>query len=509
MTADLSTQNQLRMSTKRFLKHLGILGPAKKLYGGSRALKSRAGRAANVLRQKSANLLAGKRSCHLVLVGFSRSGTTLFYNMLRHSARGHAYMPASEFKAARTEKIVAPCIITKRPLDIFEIEDIDGRLGAFRDLLYLISIRDPRDLLSSYHKVASNQFFQSYDYQMFISEKVRSFSNPGIGPTHTAMISLLENQKRTLTIRYEDLLENPEYVRQILQFSTGFNFERSFRSFLESDIPKALKVQLNGPRQVVAPKAPAWTKPDRLARVAQQLSVFPDLEKIITGLGYAPTIEACRDYDITLPSITQTQGTIVAFHTDDEIYRNEANRFAKRLDELNLKYHLETVPPRRDWVENCAMKPEFLLDMRRKLEGPLLYLDVDCYVHTEPWTYLSQYDCDLACYVHPDGELISATLLLGDTEVCRELLLQWVQKQKADPKKWDQRVLQDLVEADEASETPKYSVQRLPPNLCYIFDKEYHSFFGGPIVEQLQASREIKGDTSARNRRRSRVSELE
>lgn len=195
------------------------------------------------------------------------------------------------------------------------------------------------------------------------------------------------------------------------------------------------------------------------------------------------------------------RGTIVAFHTDDDFYTEEATRCRARLEQLELPHDFTSVPKNGNWVENCALKPEFLLDVRQRLRGPLLYIDVDAFVHRNPWPYLSSYDADMAAYIHSDSELISCTLFLNDTPATLDLLSEWVARQKMAPRVWDQKVLQDIIVGNEAEEQD-FIFQRLPPNFAYICDKYYDHVHGQPIIEQLQASRIVKrgrrGDRMAR-----------
>lgn len=485
-------------------------GPARKIYRALRTRKARVRQDVQFLRQWMLNHARGKKQTHLVICGCSRSGTTLLYNMVRYSAQDESSSPTAETFAYDTPHFTSPFVISKHPLDIFNIDLTKREFNGVRDFVHLIMVRDPRDLVSSRHGGFPSQYHQSFDYQLFMKRPIRSLSERGVGAVFDATTKALNGTDRCFLAKYEELVQNPEDIRRLLRFSSGLSFPRKFEDFHTAEVAKGLIRQMNGVRPAEKQTQPAWTNPGRLDRALRQIRLFPQLEEVAAAWGYEPFDEICARYGLEPDEPPMPRGTIVAFHTDDAIYRAEAERFARRLDALGLPYDITVVPPRDQWVENCAMKAEFLRDVRKRLRGPLLYLDVDSYVHADPWPYLSQYDGDAAAYVHQDGELIAACILLDDTAGTAWLLNQWVERQKQNPLEWDQKVLQAIVLEQEANpEAQEISFQRLPPNLCYIFDKQYPYLFGDVLIEQLQASREIKAPDGARTiGRRKRIEEL-
>jgi hypothetical protein len=428
----------------------------------------------------------------MMISGCSNSGDTMIYDMVHSSATGPVYMPNQEVSALNTYNRFDRNILTRRPLDVFNIADIEKEFGSIRELIHLILVRDPRDLVSLKHSVGPSQYLQGYDYQLFVQKDYSSFSAPGIAAVANAIKEAETLGRRIYVVRYEDLVRDIESVRRLIAFATGFPLTNPFPCFRETDILDDLAATQAECPPNEASDQPEWTKGDRFKRALKQLQLFPEMEELAVRWGYLPTERYMEKYRLPLPDLQQERGTIIAFHTDDEIYRHEANRFTRRLDQLGLKYDITVVPPRGEWVENCAMKSEFIRDARKRLRGPLLYFDVDAFVHKDPWPYLSLYDGHVAAYIHSDGELISSTILLNDSPETLDLIEQWVSEQRLRPKDYDQRVLQDIVERDEQSERSRFSFQRLPPNFCYIPGKKYSSVFGDIIVEQLQVSRVTK-----------------
>lgn len=452
--------------------------------------------------------MRGQHVKHLVISGCPRSGSTLLYNMIRSSSASLIYAPERELSASDTLDVRATQIVTKRPLDVLKLAEIDRELGKAREVMHIVLVRDPRDLVSSKHDSAPNQFFQGYDYQLFVRPGFKAFSAPGIGAVAEAIDRAEETVRRLLIVKYEDLIKNPEQVRKVIAFATGMTLPRPFASFHETQIPPGLSGQLNGVRPINVPVQPAWTAEPRFGRALKQIELFPELEALATRWGYPPTEDLLRQYGSSMPQAKTDTGTVVAFHTSDEFYTQEAERCRTRLQQLGLRYDFTTVTRNGSWVENCALKPEYLLDVRKRIRGPLLYVDVDAFVHKDPWPYLSLYDGDMAAYIHSDGTLCSGSILLNDTEAVVAILNEWVARQKKAPQTYDQEVLQEIIEEDEAIDGEEYRFQRLPPNFVFISDRKYPYLYGNPIIEHLQASRVSKRGTRG-DWMTQRISELE
>jgi len=432
----------------------------------------------------------------------------MLYNMIRTSATGQVAAPETEMSATSTKTLTAPFIVTKRPLDLFQVPKIVRRFGN-RDLWFVASYRDPRDLVSSKHKSVPQQFFQGVDYQFFISGETKSYGYPGLAACFEELARLRNaSDQRILFARYEDTVRDPENLRSILRFATGLPLERPFSDFHMSVLPENLTNALNGIRPVEISDVPAWTHPERLKRVCQQIQLFPEIETFAQDWGYDPFEQVVENLNLTLPDIPSPRGTIVAFHTDDPLYRAEAARFLKSVDKLGLKIDMKVIPPKADWVANCAMKPEIIADARRRIDGPLLYVDVDAIIHADPWPYLSQYDGDLAANVLVNGKLNSGTLYIADTQAAHKAVEEWVQRQRKNPQVWDQDTLRNIVEEIQHSTDPRFRFQRLPHNLCHIFDCSYPHTYGPVLIEHLQASRSNESKWSRKKARKLERSRL-
>ena len=162
---------------------------------------------------------------------------------------------------------------------------------------------------------------------------------------------------------------------------------------------------------------------------------------------------------------------------------------ASSIRSLALPFELTPINPTKDWLAAVRHKPGFLLEARRRLRGPLLYVDVDAVIHRNPWPYLRGYTGDVAVSGHRREAIISGTLLLNDTPGAVVFLQAWSAEQDERPETWDQHCLEALVTAHRLDADPKVRIQYLPPEMCRVFGRRY-SIPVDAVIEHLQASRE-------------------
>lgn len=131
----------------------------------------------------------------------------------------------------------------------------------------------------------------------------------------------------------------------------------------------------------------------------------------------------------------------VSYHNQHPLYIACGQQLADSLEKVGIdNYHIEMVDaPGWDFLSACAYKPTFILQC------------------------LNQF---------PDADAI----VYLDSE----------QKAMADsPRKWDQRVLQDLLDSS-------IGLYKLPPEYCKIFDLMANDG-GEAVITQMQASRLSRG----------------
>lgn len=219
---------------------------------------------------------------HIALCGFSRSGTTLLHQMLLTSV-ANAWVAPDERSLNKVSRLWPRTIITKRPLDIFDVNDYSG----FRRLCVLIIIRDPRDIITSRHAAVDDDYFIGADYVYHIGKNNQKFKvSKGSMLSTFSQIKNLANMKNTSLLKYEELVERPENVKTWFERVWGLKFKRPLESFhLSKEL--SLLSPLNGVRSPETTRIGKWKRdPDDRQRVIQQFQEFPEMHQILFQFGY-------------------------------------------------------------------------------------------------------------------------------------------------------------------------------------------------------------------------------
>lgn len=181
--------------------------------------------------------------------------------------------------------------------------------------------------------------------------------------------------------------------------------------------------------------------------------------------------------------------TIFCFHTNDPLYKKHAQILKLSAEKFNLKIIFSEFS-QDDWQKIIAFKPQFIAEMRKKLQGKILFLDADAIILDDIQNFFSSIEEDIAANYSSDNLLMSGTLFINDTPNAHSLIEEWANKQKEKPTCWDQVVLQELI--DEYSTAGRIKLNKIPPCYTFVFDT-YKNIYGGsvkPIIEHLQASRD-------------------
>jgi len=188
---------------------------------------------------------------------------------------------------------------------------------------------------------------------------------------------------------------------------------------------------------------------------------------------------------------------IVAFYTPGP-YETEAARFKASLDKFALPYELDCIPCRGSWFANSHYRPEYLL---KKLDEhprvPLLSLDVDCVLHSNPLPHVTGIKSDIAVHFFRDIEPCPGTLLVGITENTRQFLYSWREINNHRPERSDRANF-----AEAMKRFDRLKIKKLSPELCYIFDTSREVYPDvTPVIEHLQASRGLKNLIGAKDQK--------
>lgn len=179
----------------------------------------------------------------------------------------------------------------------------------------------------------------------------------------------------------------------------------------------------------------------------------------------------------------------VAYYTENTLYENEIKALKESCQDQGIHLHTKGYRDLGSWVKNCAIKPLFILEMLQKHPfHDILYLDADARVRKYPKLF-DNFEGDIGVHFRKrqggHQELLSGTIFLKNNERVRELIRRWAEIQQAHQKRWDQRVLQDLLK-----NYPGVAITDLPPTYTQIYDTMRNA--GEPVIEHFQASRRVK-----------------
>jgi hypothetical protein len=117
--------------------------------------------------------------------------------------------------------------------------------------------------------------------------------------------------------------------------------------------------------------------------------------------------------------------TVVGFYTPE--YEDCVVQFVSVAENLNLSVVVERMESRWDWTANTRLKPGALLQLRQKVQGILLYLDIDTLllrvprIPEQPWD-VAVADNPVKTHVN---RLTAGAFFLADTDAARLFLMEW------------------------------------------------------------------------------------
>jgi hypothetical protein len=238
-------------------------------------------------------------------------------------------------RAAETSHCYRRVVLSTSLEDLTDSSGVMATVGRFRRVVVLAATADPRDMVCARDSRLPHQWLDGFDYRFhFGPHGTKSFTEPGVLPRYAGLDEWKAIAGATVvTVSREELSSDA----------------RAALARMVQSLPSELGAlaQKLGSLGISFTRPPSWSDSKELTkRVIQQVGLAPELESRAVELGYP-----------ALRSITKTQapkvqrGTIVAFHTPDEVYRAEAARLKKTLDALGLDYHFFEVTPEKNWDE--------------------------------------------------------------------------------------------------------------------------------------------------------------
>ena len=373
-----------------------------------------------------------------------------------------------------------------------------------RKVLWLVGLEDPSTSVCTVESALTAEFADALDYGFErLPDGTLSFTALGVLDRWLSLSNLVAEMPSDSVLRlHSEELKNrsPDTIGKVAQFvgCTRPSFPNNPRPSRLTEQNPAFRVVLDS------------------GRVRSQFNLFPEIQPFLEPT-YSNSFAEAAEEDAPNLSLS---GTVIGFYTPDAVYRREAARLEKNLESIGMKHQLQEVKPSDNWVRTTLLKAGWIAAARRSVRGPLLYLDVDAFVHVNPWRYLLDAEADIAA-VYNDGYLNSATIYIADTPEAQSALDEWVAGCQARLESdrgtlrqigedSDQSVLQEIVDSNRRTAAPSFSFRHLPQTMAYIFDNPQNRRLVGPVfIEQLQASRESREETKRLARRRDRITELE
>lgn len=220
---------------------------------------------------------------HVVMCGYPRSGTTLLQLMIET-----AYPNARTFHRERAALAALQntwpgrhaVMITKRPDDVFWLDEIRERYrGRHPRPLFVISVRDPRAVLTSVHAkkpgycVAPSKWRAVHEHIRYN----RQFDD-------------------VATIEYRDVVERPQDVQARLSTFIGVPPDAPFDQYLGSVPQDFDTTALNGVRPLDPSRLDRWRAAKHRPRILELLRELPELPERLIEMGYESDTAWVREY---------------------------------------------------------------------------------------------------------------------------------------------------------------------------------------------------------------------
>ena len=196
---------------------------------------------------------------------------------------------------------------------------------------------------------------------------------------------------------------------------------------------------------------------------------------------------------------------VCAYFTKDTVYAKYAENFTASMKQFNIPHDVVAIDSKGSWYMDMQYKPTFLKQMLEKhYPYSVVYVDVDAIfcqypeyfnaLDVIPEVNIAAHTLDHSRYRRKTvvPELLSGTVFLKNTTITKQIVEEWIQECRKNPKLWDQCALATVLK--------KYRCHQLPEEYCTIFD--YMASVKNPVIKHFQASRENRGRTSARKTQR-------
>jgi len=236
---------------------------------------------------------------HIAICGFPRSGTSMFSNMMGATLEGFTFDRMSERRSVETLTCWGNHM-SKRPLDILETSRFAAANVHGKDVIVLILIRDPRDVITSVHENVPDEYFLSYDVGCRVWGEYPNYQHAmdhvGLAEIFRAVQAARHDDSfASMLLRYEELVADPDAVEARLGERFGLSFTGRFSEFHQRRDRHVFRPHGTRPldpslvkwdKQVSRQWVSRWKAPEHRRRILAQFDDHPALLAMLRTLGY-------------------------------------------------------------------------------------------------------------------------------------------------------------------------------------------------------------------------------
>lgn len=232
---------------------------------------------ASVLQEPVAQRFNNRRAGweHTVICGLARSGSSLLQTLVTSSSDVQSTNEeAFALDYVRRHRITADHVVTKKPADIHHCDAIrrfyEGSSSAVR---FLVTVRDPRDVLTSRHLGAS--------------DRTKPFVRPQALSRRLRLLVHEIECDDTLVVRYEDVVRDPNAERDRIARFTGLGLRSDWASpsvFAGATPGEKLQGAMGAMRPVDSRSVGKWREDEEY--INEILRAYPDIVGLAARLDY-------------------------------------------------------------------------------------------------------------------------------------------------------------------------------------------------------------------------------
>lgn len=199
----------------------------------------------------------------------------------------------------------------------------------------------------------------------------------------------------------------------------------------------------------------------------------------------------------------QTRSPIfVTYYTEGDYEKVANDLLLPTLKRWSLPYDAQKVPNKTNWYANTAYKATFMLEMLKKHQKSVVFLDCDATIEQFPTLFYEiPVEYDMAVHYldwwkfwhNQEGrgrfDLLSGTMMFSYNEKMIDLAEKYIERCRMVQNPFEQKLLEQLV-----LENPQIKVYKLPASYTAIVkeDGTIPDYIGKPVILHRNVSRELR-----------------